>query len=86
MGESSSKLFSIEPNNLLISADKLNSDFKFKGFIEETIEIVDHYKIFVRVNSEQFFIKLLKRDYIQCYLDYGKSVHVGFNRGDICYL
>jgi len=80
------KLFSVDPNSIFISKERLSNDYVFEGHLEECMGIVDHYKIFVKVGEEQFFAKLLKRDYIGCYADRGESIYIGFNKGDISYL
>ena len=86
LNQDNGKLFSVDPNSIYISKDKLENDYVFEGQLEECMGIVDHYKIFVKVGEEQFFAKLLKRDYIGCYADRGESIYVGFNKGDISYL
>ncbi len=79
-------LFSVDPNTLLISRDKLDCDYIFEGKLEECMGMLDHYKIFVNVQGQQFFAKILKRDYIGCYADRGESIYIGFNEKDVCYL
>lgn len=85
--EESSKMFSVDPNAIIVSGDKeLNTDFVFLGTLEECMGIVDHYKLFVNVNGNQFFIKILKRDYEGCYADSGNMISIGFNRRDISFI
>ncbi|HIP56402.1 MAG TPA: ATP-binding cassette domain-containing protein [Arcobacter sp.] len=86
LNHSSNKLFSVDPNAIRISKQKIKCDFIFEGKLEECMGIVDHYKIFVKVGEEQFFAKILKRDYIGCYADRGEKIYIGFNKKDICYL
>ena len=86
LGEDNGRLFSVDPNAILISKDKLDCDYVFDGKLEECMGIVDHYKIFVRVGDEQFFAKLLKRDYVGCYADRGESIFIGFDKKDVSYL
>jgi len=86
LNNNSNKLFSVDPNAIHISKQKLNCDFVFEGKLEECMGVVDHYKIFVKVGKEQIFAKILKRDYLDCHIDYGKKVYIGFNKKDICYL
>jgi molybdate/tungstate transport system ATP-binding protein len=86
LNHSSNQLFSVDPNAIHISKQKLKCDFIFEGKLEECMGIVDHYKIFVKVGEEQFFAKILKRDYLGCYADRGEKIYIGFNKKDICYL
>jgi len=58
----------------------------YEGVLEDCMGIIDHYKIFVTVGKEQFFLKLLKRDYKKCYANRGESIYVGFNKEDVSYL
>jgi len=80
------KLFSVDPNAILVSKDKLQNDYVFKGQLEECMGIIDHYKIFIKVGEEQFFAKILKRDYKGCYADRGESIYIGFDKKDVSYL
>ena len=86
LGKKDDKLFSVDPNALFVSKKRPNTDFVFKGTLEECMGVVDHYKIFVNVGKEQFLAKILKRDYKGCYLDRGKSIYIGFNKSDVSYL
>ena len=86
LNHNSNQLFSVDPNAIHISKQKLNCDFVFEGKLEECMGVVDHYKIFVKVGKEQFFAKILKRDYLGCYADRGEKIYIGFNEKDICYL
>ena len=80
------RLFSVDPNAIHIGKYKVDCDYVFCGTLEECMGIVDHYKIFVNVNEEQFFAKILKRDYQGCYADRGESIYIGFDKKDVCYL
>lgn len=80
------RLFSVDPNAIYVSKDELKTDFAFEGKLEECMGIVDHYKIFVKVGKNQFFAKILKRDYEGCYADRGASIYIGFDKKDVCYL
>ncbi|WP_024954030.1 ATP-binding cassette domain-containing protein [Sulfurospirillum arcachonense] len=84
--EDSENLFSVDPNTIQISKEQLYCDYVFKGKLEECMGIIDHYKIFINVEEEQFFAKILKRDYMGCYADRGESIYIGFDKKDICYL
>ena len=86
LNHNSNQFFSVDPNTIYVSKQKLNCDFVFEGKLEECMGVVDHYKIFVRVGKEQIFAKILKRDYLDCYIDRGEKVYIGFNKKDICYL
>ncbi len=86
LNEDSGRLFSVDPNTIHISKDELKNDYVFEGKLEECMGIIDHYKIFVKVGEEQFFAKLLKRDYMGCYADRGESIFIGFDKKDVSYL
>ena len=86
LSEQGDRLFSVDPNAIHISKDKLHNDYVFEGQLEECMGIVDHYKIFVKVGEEQFFAKILKRDYVGCYADRGESIYVGFDKKNVSYL
>ena len=86
LNDDSGRLFSVDPNTIHISKDELKNDYVFEGKLEECMGIIDHYKIFVKVGEEQFFAKLLKRDYMGCYAQRGESIFVGFDKKDVSYL
>lgn len=86
LDEACGRLFSVDPNAIHISKNHLDCDYSFEGKLEECMGIIDHYKIFVNVGQEQFFAKILKRDYVGCYADRGESIYVGFNKEDVSYL
>lgn len=81
---SSSKVFSVDPNVIKVSTgEMIEADYLFEGRVEECMGIVDHYKLFVKVQEHQFFIKILKRDYEGCYMDRDKMLKIGFDKKDI---
>ncbi|MFT7002906.1 MAG: molybdate/tungstate transport system ATP-binding protein [Sulfurimonas sp.] len=85
--ESSSKVFSVDPNAIRVSkSNNMNRDYIFEGVIDECMEIIDHYKLFVTANQSQFFIKILKRDYEECYADRTNLIQIGFDKKDICFI
>lgn len=86
LGKNDKKQFSVDPNGIYISKDKINKDYVFKGQIEECMGIIDHYKIFIKINDVQLFAKILKREYQECYSNKDESIYVGFDERDICYL
>lgn len=87
LGEDSRELFSIDPNEILISKEHdLNCDFVYEGKLDECMGIVDHFKLFVSVGENQFFIKIMKREHEGCAIDRGEKIVIGFNRKDVCYL
>ncbi|WP_321778579.1 ABC transporter ATP-binding protein [Sulfurimonas sp.] len=84
---SSNKVFSVDPNIIKVCTDgDLNTDYIFEGKVEECMGIVDHYKLFVKVNQYSFFIKILKRDYEGCYMDREKIIKIGFNKNDVSFI
>jgi len=86
IGDIEDRLFSVDPNAIHVGKYKIDCDYVFGGTLEECMGIVDHYKIFVNVDGEQFFAKILKRDYQGCYADRGESIYIGFDKKDVCYL
>lgn len=82
--ESSDKVYSVDPNVIQVSDDgTLQTEYVFDGVVDECMGIVDHYKLFVKVQEYQFFIKILKRDYETCYADRTKVIQIGFDKQDI---
>jgi len=86
LSDTSFKLFSIDPNLIHISKERLDCDYIFEGFLEECMGVVDHFKIYVKVKEIQFFIKISKKEYQGCYSSHGENIFVGFNKKDICIL
>ncbi|WP_373036320.1 ABC transporter ATP-binding protein [Sulfurimonas sp.] len=85
--ESSSKVYSVDPNVIKVAKNgELKTDYVFEGVVDECMGIVDHYKLFVKVNQYQFFIKILKRDYEGCYADRKKIIQIGFDKKDISFI
>lgn len=79
-------LFSIDPNFITLQKDKPSTDIICKGVITECIGIVDHYKIYVKVKNEQFFVKMGIKDFKKIDLHVSQEVYLGFNKKDVCYL
>ena len=85
--KSSSKVYSVDPNVIRVSTDKdIKTDYVFEGVVDECMGIIDHYKLFVKVEQYQFFIKILKRDYEGCYADRTKIIQIGFDKKDISFI
>ncbi len=80
------RLFSVDPNVIHVRKQKIECDYLFEGTLEDCMGIIDHYKIYVNVGEEQFFAKILKRDYEGCYAKTGEPIYVGFDEKDVCYL
>jgi len=84
---SDSKFYSIDPSVIYVSQENnLNNDYVFEGIVDECIGIVDHYKLFVRVNEYQFFIKISKREYLGSFEESQSQVFIGFNKNDIGFI
>ncbi len=82
-----SKFFSVDPNVIHVSSQNdLTNDYVFEGVLEECMGIVDHYKLFVKVQSYQFFIKILKREYEGCYNENGNKIYIGFDKNEIGFI
>jgi molybdate/tungstate transport system ATP-binding protein len=87
LGQERSELFSIDPNDILVSKENdLACDFVYEGKLEECMGIVDHFKLFISVGEHQFFVKSLKREHESCSIDRGESIFIGFHQKDVCYL
>jgi molybdate/tungstate transport system ATP-binding protein len=87
LGQERSELFSIDPNDILVSKENdLACDFVYEGRLEECMGIVDHFKLFISVGEHQFFVKSLKREHESCAIDRGESIFIGFHQKDVCYL
>jgi len=84
--ENSHKYFSIDPNEITISKTQLTSDYCFEGIIEEIMGITDHYKIFINVNNNQFFIKTPKKIFEDLNLKKEEKVYLCFNKKDIVFI
>ena len=84
---SSNKFFSVDPNVIKVSnSHVIEADYSYEGKLEECMGIVDHYKLFVKVNEHHFFIKILKRDYEDCYVENGHMIKIGFDKKDISFI
>lgn len=86
LGFNSTKHFSIDPNDIKISLKKENYDYCFEGIIEEIMGITDHYKIFVNVNENQFFIKVIKNDFEKLNIQKKQKVFICFNKKNIIFI
>lgn len=87
VGGDPAKLFSIDPNDILVSKEAhVASDYRFEGTLDECMGIVDHFKLFIIVGENQFFVKMLKREHEGCAVNRGETIYIGFNEKDICYL
>ena len=84
--EDNDKMFSVDPNAIYISKNKLYKDYVFEGKLEESMGVLDHYKIFVKVGKEEFFAKILKRNYEGCYAHKGENIYIGFDKKDVSYI
>lgn len=84
---SSGKFFSVNPNVIYVSNKQiLNKDYTFEAILDDCMGVVDHYKLFVSVETHQFFIKILKREYEGCYSNGGNKVFIGFDKKDIGFI
>lgn len=87
LGSDETKLFSIDPNDILVSKENdLACDFVYEGKLEECMGIVDHFKLFISVGEHQFFVKSLKREHESCVIDRGEKIVIGFWKKDVCFL
>jgi len=85
--EKDSGYFSVDPNVIrILNASDLKCDYTFEGVIEECMGITDHFKLFVNVDGNQFFIKILKREYENCFSNMHENVIIGFNRKDVSFI
>ena len=86
-GGNKSKYFSVDPNVIRIVKEQSDCcDFAFEGYVEECMGITDHFKLFVNVNENHFFIKIPKREYENCLSDSRQSITIGFDEKDVSYI
>jgi len=87
LGGDAGKIFSIDPNDILVSKENnLTCDYQFEGTLDECMGIVDHFKLFIAIGENQFFVKILKREHEGCAVNRGEKLFIGFNQKDVCYL
>ena len=84
--ENSHKYFSIDPNQITLSKTPISSDYCFEGIIEEIMGIMDHYKLFVNVKGNQFFIKTPKNIFESLEIKKEDKVYICFNKKDIVFI
>jgi len=86
-GESKASYFSVDPNVIrIVKEDSECCDYVFEGYVEECMGITDHFKLFVNVNENHFFIKIPKREYENCLSDSKQSIRIGFDEKDVSYI
>ncbi len=84
--EKSQGLFSIDPNCITLQKDKPLKDVVLEGVLTECLGIIDHYKIYIKVQNEQFFVKMGVEEFKNLDLHVGNRIYLAFNKKDICYL
>jgi molybdate/tungstate transport system ATP-binding protein len=85
--EGKATYFSVDPNMIRIVKEQSDCcDFAFEGHVEECMGITDHFKLFVNVNENHFFIKIPKREYKNCLSDSKQSIRIGFDEKDVSYI
>jgi molybdate/tungstate transport system ATP-binding protein len=85
--ETDAKYFSVDPNNIRVLKDKtITCDYVFEGSLDECMGITDHFKLFVNVGENQFFLKILKREYENCVVNLNENIEIGFNSKDVIYI
>jgi len=84
--ENSHKYFSIDPNQITLSKTPISSDYCFEGIIEEIMGITDHYKLFVNVKGNQFFLKTPKNIFESLEIKKEDKVYICFNKKDIVFI
>ncbi len=86
-GESKASYFSVDPNVIrIVKKQSECCDHTFEGYVEECMGITDHFKLFVNVNENHFFIKIPKREYENCLSDSKQSIRIGFDEKDVSYI
>ena len=84
---SNSRYFSVDPNVIrIVKDDKYTCDHTFEGYVEECMGITDHFKLFVKVDENNFFIKIPKREYENCLSVSKQSIIIGFDEKDVSYI
>ena len=85
--EKQADYFSVDPNVIrIVKEENAGCDYEFQGSVEECMGITDHFKLFVNVDENQFFIKIPKREYENCLSDSNQKIIIGFNEKDISYI
>jgi molybdate/tungstate transport system ATP-binding protein len=86
--ETKHRYFSINPNLIKIyqNLQDNQTDFYFDGVIEEYIWDTDHLKLYVKVNSNRFFIKIPKIVLEDFQMQTDQKIRLGFDKKDIYYL
>ncbi len=79
-------LFSIDPNFITLKKDKPLKDVVFEGNLTECLGIIDHYKIYIQVEQNQFFVKMGVEEFRNLSLHVKDKVYLGFDKKDVCYL
>ena len=82
-----SKYFSVDPNVIrIVKEQNVCCDYIFEGVVEECMGITDHFKLFVKVDENHFFIKIPKREYENCLSNSKHSIRIGFDEKDVSYI
>jgi hypothetical protein len=64
----------------------IKTDFSFVGVIEEYIWDTDHLKLYVKVESNRFFIKIPKISLDNIKMQISQNITIGFDKKDIYFL
>ncbi|MGM0622579.1 MAG: ABC transporter ATP-binding protein [Campylobacterota bacterium] len=81
------RYYTVDPNAIRVSQRMdLKTDYIFTGTVDQCMGIVDHYKIFIRVQGFQFFVKILNRDYEGCFSGDDQTISIGFNKDDVAFV
>jgi len=85
LGSTTHKYASVDPNMIFLSSKKLDTEYSFRGKIEEVMGITDHYKVFVNVEDSKFFVKISKPYFEESVIVRDRDVFVGFSEKDVIY-
>lgn len=78
--------FSIDPNFIKLSHEKTDRDVNLKGLITQCLNIIDHYKLYIKMDEAEFFVKVPLHEFEKMNFRVGDEVYFGFDKKDICYL
>jgi molybdate/tungstate transport system ATP-binding protein len=80
------RYFSVDPNKILFSYDKVDKEYCFKCKIDKVMGITDHYKVFAKVDGKTFFAKVPKNMFDRLELKEGKECFLCIDKKDIVFI
>lgn len=77
------RFFSIDPNRINFSKEKVVGDYNFACTVETIMGISDHYKVFANAENLHFFAKIHKSIFNGLNLQEGQDYFIHINKKDI---